>query len=465
MVTGNPMPICTSNQFKDQAQSALNDEQLQTALKRAKSGFINKRIGAISLVDDFDVLKYKAQQAKKYALSNLDNLIKEFTQNVQKSGGHVHFASTPEELNDIVFSICNQQRAKRITKGKSMISEETGLNNFLENNGLEIIETDLGEYIIQLANEPPSHIIAPAVHKTRQQVAQLFSQSHKLGKRELETISELVEEARQVLRQAFLTADIGITGANLLVAETGSVVLVTNEGNGDLAATYPKTHIVTTSIEKIVSSMEDAGAVLEVLGRSATGQPMSTYTTFFTGPKRADDLDGPEQFHIILLDNGRKALLNSEFSDILRCIKCGACLNHCPVYSNTGGHAYGWVYPGPMGSVLTPLIKGLDNALPLPNASSFCGRCEEVCPMGIPLPSLLRKLRRNQHEVNLEPKLWRIGLQFHNWLTLHPKLYQQGLSVINKVLWFTRSFRRDSLICPSEANTFMEQWKKRHHVE
>lgn len=454
------MPTCKSNDFLHQAERALENEQLQTALNRAKSGFVNKRLNAIQLVDDFEFLKSKAQQSKNYALTNLGHLLEQFEQKVVSCGGHIHWAETPDQLNNIVLSICQENNAQRITKGKSMISEETGLNVFLEENGLRLIETDLGEYIIQLAKEPPSHIIAPAVHKTRQQVAQLFEQNHKLGNRDLSEITSLVEEARQVLRKEFISADVGITGANVLVAETGSVVLVTNEGNGDLSASWPKTHIVTASIEKVVATIEDASNILDVLGRSATGQSMSTYTTFFTGPKRHEDLDGPENFHIILLDNGRSKLMNSPFQDMLRCIKCGACLNHCPVYSNTGGHAYGWVYPGPMGSVLTPLLNGLDQAKPLPNASTFCGRCEEVCPMGIPLPSLLRKLRQEQHENKLEPLLWSIGLGAYTLLSHYPRLYHSSVALGQKLLILTkRLFPKKSLPAAQDTQTFMQQWK------
>lgn len=457
------MTQCTANQFKRNTKRALQDSTLQSALSHAQAGFVHKRAQAIQMVDDFDLLKSRAQQAKRYALDNIHNLLLEFERNVQRSGGDLHWAESTAELNQTVINICQANEAHRIIKGKSMIGEETGLNAALEDAGFELIESDLGEYIIQLAKEPPSHIIAPAIHKTREQVAQLFRQHHDYPPRDLGAISNLVNEARTVLRQRFLNADVGITGANLLVAENGSVAVVTNEGNGDLSATLPRTHIVIASIEKIVATMDDASDILEVLARSATGQHMSAYTTFFNGPKRSGDSDGPAHFHVILLDNGRSDLLGGPFEPMLNCIKCGACLNHCPVYSNVGGHAYGWVYPGPMGSVLTPLLQGLEQATPLPNASTFCGRCEEICPMSIPLPAMLRHLREQQNQHHLEPASWRLGLWFYSWLSTKPRLFRLALTFMQTVInlmpgWMWPQQRAPIRVQNKE--TFMEQWQK-----
>lgn len=461
-------------QFNAQAEQALADKELQTALARAKSGFINKRKKAIALVDDFEHLKQQAQAAKQQALDNIEEYLHQFQTQVQAHGGQVHRAQTPNDLNRIVLEICEQHQAKLITKGKSMISEETGLNEHLEAHGIRLAETDLGEYIIQLANEKPSHIIAPAVHKTRQQVATLFRQHHQLGERALDEIRTLVNEARTMLRKDFLAADIGITGANLLVAETGSVAIVTNEGNGDLTATLPRVHIVTASIEKIIPDMTGAAAVLNVLARSATGQPMSTYTSFFNGPKGANDKDGPEEFHVVILDNKRSDILASKYKDMMRCIKCGACLNHCPVYGAVGGHAYGWVYPGPMGSVLTPLMKGLEEASSLPNASTFCGRCEEVCPMGIPLPELLRQLRNDEKDQGLAGITSRITLGFYGWLSAKPRLYQwfyklslplaQLLLSNHQIKRLTKKRRQRLPPQPSAKQTFVQQWHNKKHT-
>ena len=466
------------SRFKEQAKAALTDEVLQTALLRAKSGFINKRADAIQLVEDFEYLKQRAQNAKQTALNSLPEYLEQFEKNVIASGGVVHWAETPQQLNEIVFNICKIHDAKLITKGKSMISEETELNKYLESRGINIAETDLGEYIIQLADEKPSHIIAPAVHKTRQEVAKLFKANHPLGSRDLEEIRTLVDEARKMLRKQFLNADVGITGANILVADTGSIGLVTNEGNGDLTATLPKVHIVTSSIEKVVADMDAAADILNVLGRSATGQSMSTYTSFFNGPKRSEDLDGPEEFHVVLLDNHRSDILNSDFKEMLRCIKCGACLNHCPIYGSVGGHAYGWVYPGPMGSVLTPLMHGTVASLPLPNASTFCGRCEEVCPMGIPLPDLLRKLRDEQHHQKLNSRFSRLILVSYGWLMQHPRLFNGVNTTIRRCLkiltskllsrfhllnhWLTGNTGR-KLPEPQSSKSFLQQWHGSKH--
>ena len=356
-----------------------------------------------------------------------------------------------------------------------MVSEEMGLNAALEAKGHTVVETDLGEYIIQLANEPPSHIIAPAVHKTRDQISDLFHDEHPkygLNKR-LTEVPDLVNEARQVLRDKFLNSDIGITGANFLIAETGSTVIVTNEGNGDLSQILPRVHIVTASIEKVVPTLNDTVTLLRLLGRSATGQEMSTYTTFSTGPKRANDRDGPEEFHVVLLDNGRSKVLGSEFQDILRCIKCGACLNHCPVYGAIGGHAYGWVYSGPMGSVLTPLIIGLENSYDLPNACSLNGRCAQVCPMSIPLPDLLRQHRFNAHQRGLTNSRTKLGLKAWAYFATRPKLYGKVTSLAAKTLALlggSRGVLRKAPLASGwtsvrdlpvpQGGTFQKQWKK-----
>ena len=377
----------SSLSFRHKSEQALLDTHLQRSLDKARSGFTAKRRAAVDALPEFEQLRHAAQIMKQHTLSRLDDFLLQFEQRVLDGGGQVHWASTANEATDIVVRLCRDVGATRVTKGKTMVGEEIGLNEALEAAGISPVETDLGEYIIQLAKEPPSHIIAPAVHKTRDQINTLFKQHHaRYGlTKPLESVAAIVSEARQVLREEFLQSEVGITGANLLIAETGSTVLVTNEGNGDLTASLPRVHIVVASIEKVVPTLEDATVVLRLLSRSATGQEITSYTSFFTGTKRKTDADGPEQFHVVLVDNGRTAMLGTEYHPMLRCIHCGACLNHCPVYSAIGGHAYGWVYPGPMGAVLTPLMIGLQQAPDLPQASSLCGRCAEVCPMSIPL--------------------------------------------------------------------------------
>lgn len=468
----------TAHAFKSQAKTALNDSSLQQALKRTRSHFIDKRCQALEALgtETFEQLRQQAKSIKEHTLTHLDFYLEHFEKQVYAQGGQVHWAETPQAACDLIVSLCQIANAELIIKSKSMITEEIALNAALSRAQLEVVETDLGEYIIQLAQEPPSHIIAPAVHKTCDQVADLFYKHHQnYGfDTRMADIPSLVEQARQVLRDKFITAGVGITGANMLVAETGSIVLVTNEGNGDLSATLPKIHIVVASLEKVVPTLEDATALLRLLARSATGQEMTAYTTLFTGPRRSEDIDGPEEFHVVLVDNGRSALLGGEFQDILRCIRCGACLNHCPIYNAVGGHAYGWVYPGPMGSVLTPLMMGLQEAHALPDASSLCGRCESVCPLKIPLPQLLRRLRTRAYETQLPPFYLRGLFTLWAFMATHPRLYQAITALKVKLLtlfngrrgclrWlpFGRAWTHSRDMPAPQGETFMAAWKKR----
>ena len=420
-----------SHDFPSRANEALLDENLRDALNRAKTGFLENRRLAFEQLPQQDQIRDNAREIKDHTLTHLDYYLEQFETNVKRNGGHVHWASTPEEACAIVVEICRQADAKRVAKGKSMVSEEIALNDALLKAGLDVVETDLGEYIIQLADEPPSHIIAPAIHKTREQITELFHTHHQkygLTERVTEPV-DIVNEARTVLREAFLTADVGITGANFLVAETGSTIIVTNEGNGDLTNTLPSVHVVTTSIEKVVPTLEDTATLLRLLARSATGLVMSSYTTLTTGARRPADIDGPQAYHVVVLDNGRSAMLGGEFKEMLRCIRCGACLNHCPVYGAVGGHAYGWVYSGPMGSVLTPLMVGLDGTKHLPNACTLNGRCAEMCPMSIPLPTLLRKLRVREYERKLTSSRARLGLLIWSFLARRPRLYHAIMGI------------------------------------
>ncbi len=465
-----------SPQFKQRATVALQDMRLQKALSKAKGGFIDKRLAAISALPEFEALRERGKAIKQHTLENLDFYLERFESKVIAQGGKVHWASSSEEACQLILEISRAANAKVITKGKSMVGEEISLNEALEADGFKVVETDLGEYIIQLAHEPPSHIIAPAVHKTREQISDLFHEHHQQYglTQKLDTVPELVNEARTVLRSQFLSADVGITGANFLIAETGSTVIVTNEGNGDLTNTLPRVHIVMTSIEKVVPTLNDATTLLRLLGRSATGQEMTSYTTFTTGVRREDELDGAQEFHVVLLDNGRTTMLGDEFKDMLRCIRCGACMNHCPVYGSVGGHAYGWVYPGPMGSVLTPLMIGLKAAQDLPNASTLCGRCEQVCPMKIPLPTMLRQHRINAYEQNLMPTRARWALKIWAYLAKRPALYQKLTSIKIGVLGFLGGRRGSFRYLPfagawtknrdfpaPQGKTFMAQWKAR----
>ena len=463
----------TSSTFRQNSREALLDDDLQQAL--GKMGFLDARTRVVDALPEWEQIRSSAREIKEHTLAHLDFYLEEFETNVKASGGHVHWCSTPEEACAAVLDILHKTGARNVIKGKSMAGEEIGINEALEAAAIDRLETDLGEYIIQLADEPPSHIIAPAIHKTKDQITELFHTHHQAhGKTERVTeVASIVNEAREVLRDGFLRADAGITGGNFLVAETGSVALVTNEGNGDLTNTLPRVHIVTAGIEKVVPTLDDLSVFLRLLARSATGQEMSVYTTLSTGPRRQPDLDGPEEFHVVLIDNGRSQWLGNEFHEMLRCIRCGACLNHCPVWNSVGGHAYSSVYSGPMGSVLTPLLVGLEDAGELPNACTMNGRCQSVCPMSIPLPSLMRRLRFRQYDEGLTGLGTRIALAMWGWLATQPRLYRFatriGIGVLGllsgtrgsfRKLLFAEAWTEERDLPAPKGQTFMDAWAK-----
>ncbi|MFL6931552.1 MAG: LutB/LldF family L-lactate oxidation iron-sulfur protein [Xanthobacteraceae bacterium] len=466
----------TSPQFKENARAALADPNLQQSLKFFEVNFTARRREVAARLPEFDALRDAARDIKDHTLAHLDLYLEAYEQRVTAAGGHVHFAVTAADARAIVLDICRRNGARTVTKGKSMVSEEIGLNPFLEQNGIQPIETDLGEYLIQIRGEMPSHIIAPAVHLTKDQIEADFRRVHTdlAPERSLIEPTTLLTEARNVLRRRFLAADVGITGANLLVAETGTSVIVTNEGNGDLTQTLPKVHVVLATIEKLVPTLEDAAQILRVLARSATGQEISVYTTFSTGPRRPGDPDGPAEYHVVLLDNDRSAMLGGAFQDMLRCIRCGACMNHCPVYQAVGGHAYGSVYPGPMGAVLTPSLIGIEQAGHLPNASTFCGRCEEVCPVRIPLPRMMRAWREREFERHLAPATVRSGLALWAFFARRPRLYGFAtraaawlLHIAGRTrgrfgfLPLARGWTRHRDFPAPEGKTFQAQWRRR----
>ena len=407
--------------FKRKASENLHNEKLQKALAKLPANFVDARASASAELPNFEDIRDAATGIRESVLNDLDGYLLRFEEAAFARGAVVHWAETAADANRIVGEIAAANGVRKIVKSKSMVSEECGLNDFLEARGLTVLETDLGEYILQLAHEAPSHIVAPVLHKSLEEISELFAQAHHQPRKT--AIPELCREAREVLRPGFLSADMGISGANFIVAESGSVLIVTNEGNGRLITTLPRIHVAITGIEKVVPTLADVSTLLRLLPRSATGQSITNYVSVLTGTKASDDLDGPEQFHIILLDNGRSQLLGTELQSMLRCIRCGACMNHCPVYQNIGGHAYGWVYPGPMGSVLTPLFVGLKEALDLPNASTLCGECAVVCPVKIPLPDLLRHLRTRQVQQRLRPWRERAMINLWSWAALHPAVY------------------------------------------
>jgi L-lactate dehydrogenase complex protein LldF len=389
--------------FNDRARDAIKDRALHDALASYTEKAVGGRNRALHALPGAPELRETAYRIKQETMASLDRYIEHTADAVEERGGKVFFAESGEDVVGYIGRLAREKGAKVITKSKSMATEEIELNRRLEETcadlDLEIVETDLGEWIAQLAGDTPSHIVAPVVHMNRQQVAETFSRVS--GNQLPPNVEALAAFARERLREKFLTADIGVSGANFVVAETGTVCMVTNEGNGRLVASVPHVHVVVAGIEKIIPRFEDLSVFIRLLARSGTGQKITVYTNLITGPRTEGSLDGPEELHLILLDNGRSKLLGTEFEEALYCIRCGACLNVCPVYRQTGGHAYGSTYSGPIGAVLTPLLKGHKDAKDLPHASSLCGACWEACPVGIPLHDLLLKLRNQQVEEGL----------------------------------------------------------------
>ena len=420
-----------SMHFKANAATRLADVTLQGNLKKARGKFVDKRAEAITELDDFEGTRAAAASIRQRVIDHLDDWLERFERQAVATGATVLWARDGEEACRHIIDIARRHDVTKAVKSKSMLSEEAGLNQALEAAGIRPVETDLGEYILQINdNEPPSHIIAPVVHKGVDEVADLFAKVH--GTPRKTDIAALTQEARGVLREHFLSAEMGISGGNFLVAETGSVALVTNEGNGRMVTTLPRVHVVLTGIEKVVPTLDDLATLMRLLPRSATGQSISNYVSLLTGTRVAGETEGPEKTVFILVDNGRAALAGSDFADMLRCIRCGACMNHCPVYFSLGGHAYGWVYPGPMGSVLTPWYTGIENALDLPHASTGCNQCGSVCPVNFPQPALMHRLREIQDERALRPWRERFALRAWGWLAAHPGPYR----------WLTRRAAR-----------------------
>ncbi|HEY3637136.1 MAG TPA: LutB/LldF family L-lactate oxidation iron-sulfur protein [Rhizomicrobium sp.] len=462
--------------FVEASHEALQDPQLRPALARLKTHFAHGRSMAAARFGDFEALREQGRAIREHALSHLDTLLETFERNVTTRGGHLHWARDAAEARTIILDILRKCDARTVIKGKSMVSEEIVLNPHLEANGIRPVETDLGEYIVQLRQEPPSHIIAPAFHLSKEQVTETFRQSHADldPARALSERSALVLEARRVLREQFESADAGITGANFLSAAEGAAVLVTNEGNGDMTRLLPRTHIVLTGIEKIVADLNDAAVLLRLLTRSATGQDISSYVTIMSGPRAINETDGPENFHVVLLDNGRSRLIGTEAQDVLLCIRCGACLNHCPIYGAVGGHAYGTTYPGPIGAALNPGLLGVPTAHHLPNASTFCGRCAEVCPVKIPLPKIMRHWRAQEYASGLAPKPTMFGLSLWAFAAKRPGFYRLAARVVARLLKWRAGggntvhavpmmrgwFAVRDLPAP-QGHTFHDLWQKR----
>ena len=423
-----------SMHFKARAGQKLADLRLQQNLKKLSTKFVTGRATAIAELDDFEATRDAAAERRMRAIENLDVWLSTFEKEATRRGATVLYAETAEDASRLVVEIARKHEVKKVIKSKSMVSEEMALNSALEAAGITPIETDLGEYILQINdNEPPSHIIAPVIHKDKEEIAELFARVHK--KPLLTDIPEMTREAREVLRAHFLSADMGVTGGNFIIAESGSVAVVTNEGNEGMCTVMPpKVHVVVTGIEKVLPTLSDLATIMRLLPRSATGQSISNYFSLLTGPRAQGEQDGPEHMYFVLVDAGRTSLVGTEFEEMLRCIRCGACMNHCPVYQKIGGHSYGWVYPGPMGSVLTPSYVGVENAMDLPQASTLCGECHVVCPVKIPLPDLLRKLREKQFKKGLRPVFEYVAFGVWAFVAKRPKLYRIATQIAARLM-------------------------------
>ena len=388
----DPAHHATSRTFGENATEALADGQLRGALRQATTLFGERRGAAISTVDDWEGLRELASSIKDDTARHLDRYLEQFVAAAEAAGATVHWARDGVEACRVINEIAAERAVRKVVKSKSMVSEEIHLNHALMDEGLEVVETDLGEYIIQLAGETPSHIVAPAIHKTKGQIAALFEKA--LGMPPTEDVAVLTQTAREVLRQHFATADLGVSGVNFAVAETGTILILENEGNARLTTSVPRTHVALMGIEKIIPRFADLEVFLRLLPRSGTGQQITAYQSLITGVKQAEDEEGPDELHIVLLDNGRTGMLAHPLTrQTLWCIRCGACLNVCPVYQQIGGHAYGSVYPGPIGAIVTPQLVGLEEAAQLPFASTLCGACRDVCPVRIDIPQILLHLR------------------------------------------------------------------------
>ena len=440
-----PLQFVDPRRFKAQTHEAVSDAHLRQSFRGAMDFLQARRAAHFGALSDaqahFEPLRRTGEAIRRYSLSRLPDLLEQLEQRLVERGVQVHWAATPAEANTIFAAIAQAHGARSMIKGKSMVSEEIELNHRMSEQGITCLESDMGEYIVQLAGERPSHIIMPAIHKTKQQIGRLFA-DHLPGTPYTEDVDELIATGRRVLREQFRDAPIGVSGVNFMVAETGTLVLVENEGNGRLCTSVPEVHIAITGIEKVVERLEHVWPLYSLLTRSATGQAITTYLNVITGPRRAGELDGPRELHLVLLDNGRsQAYADADFRPTLQCIRCGACMNHCPVYARIGGLAYGTTYPGPIGSIISPHLLGLEPTQDLPTASSLCGACAEVCPVGIPIPELLMQLRRAaKHDAAAghEPlagqasaKDWREALAWKAWawFNAHPRLYRLALAL------------------------------------
>ena len=429
--------------FHRRVEDALANTRVRGAIRHVAGRVLSSRATALEELPAADEWRDHARRIRAHTLSRLDQYLDQFIGAVQARNGHVYYAATAADAVRYVTDLAGRRGLKLAVKSKSMISEEIHLNDHLEQAGVRVVETDLGEYVVQLAADHPSHIVMPIIHKTKEEVADLFRRQLGATEDNVADVERMTQFARRVLRNEFLGADLGVSGVNFGVAETGSLCIATNEGNGRLCTTLPRVHVAMMGIERLVPTMADLGVMLKVLGRSATGQRLTVYSNVITGPRRPGEPDGPEELHVVLLDNGRSRVLGSELAEILYCIRCGACLTACPVYQQIGGHAYGSIYSGPVGAVLTPALTGVASAVDLPHASSLCGACREVCPVRIDIPRMLLALRAAPASQRASPRWMRQGLRLYAWMGTHPWLFRVAGRVASMA---SRTLARDGWI-------------------
>ncbi|MCT6518502.1 MULTISPECIES: LutB/LldF family L-lactate oxidation iron-sulfur protein [Enterobacterales] len=423
--------------FKDLINRQVHDEVMQKAVANAQETIGRNRQKMVDELGHWEDWRDRAAQIRDHVLANLDAYLYQLSEKIEQHGGHVFFAQTKEEATQYILNVAKEKKAKKIVKAKSMVTEEIGMNKALEDAGINVIETDLAEFILQQAKDAPSHVVVPAIHKNREQIRQIFHD--KLGYNGSDTPEEMTRFVRQNIRDDFFTADIGITGCNFAVAETGSICLVTNEGNARLSTTLPKTHIAVMGMERIAPTFKEVDILITMLARSAVGLRLTGYNTWLTGPRENDNVDGPEDFHLVIVDNGRSKIIGSEFKDILRCIRCGACMNTCPAYRHIGGQGYGSIYPGPVGAVLTPLLGGYKDFKYLPYVCSLCTACDSVCPVKIPLSGLIKKHRAVMVTEGITPKTERTITDIFNYVNRHPALWKVGMNVgAHAAKWFIK---------------------------
>ncbi|MDC9818120.1 LutB/LldF family L-lactate oxidation iron-sulfur protein [Pectobacterium polonicum] len=420
------MSLKTSNvKFKDRIQTQIHDPIMRKAVANAQERIGANRQKMVDELGHWEAWRDHAAQIREHVLNNLDAYLYQLSEKVTANGGNVYFAKTKEDATRYILQVAQANHAKKVVKAKSMVTEEIGMNHVLQLAGIEVIETDLGEYILQLDQDPPSHVVVPAIHKDRYQIRKVLHE--KLGYDGPETPEAMTLFIRKKIREDFLSAEVGVTGCNFAVAETGSVCLVTNEGNARMCTTLPKTHIAVMGMERIAPTFEEVDVLITMLARSAVGARLTGYNTWLTGPREAGHVDGPQEFHLVIVDNGRSQILGSAFRDILRCIRCGACINTCPAYRHIGGHGYGSIYPGPIGAVISPLLGGYQDFKELPYACSLCTACDTVCPVRIPLSSLILKHRRVMAESGITPKAEQRVTKLFSYVNSHPRLWKVGM--------------------------------------